>query len=80
MQKRTWLIGAQLIGKVMEVHPGEKPNIPRLTVVEVEFAGGSKEAFIMVWVWHEIAPVVGHGVTIQFMAGGPTGGYWKIIK
>lgn len=77
MKTKTWKYGTKLSGEVMVVVKGSHPRKPRMAGV---FVPSKDEAFIMVGVEHEAEPVHGQTVTIEFKQGGPTGGYWQIVK
>ena len=74
MNTRTWPYGTRYTVQVMEVVPGEDNFTPLLVV-----AACSDELFFMRGVRHDAIPIRGDFVPIEFMKGGPLGGYWKIV-
>jgi hypothetical protein len=77
--QRTWPYGTKkvaVVGSVM--FAGSKPQDPKspeMTVLTDEDEG---EGHLLMRVTHDIAPLKGQRVVMEFMRGGPTGGYWKI--
>ena len=72
---KTWPYNTRLPGVVVDVIPGDRGLCPYAVVCESHGDG-----FIMTGVEHDIEPRKGEQVVMQFMEGGPAGGYWKIIS
>jgi len=75
MKTRTWQFGTRINGVVQEVIESKDALCPRMTLVL-----GDGEGFVIMGVTHEVMPMKRQPATIEFTKGGPTGGYWRIVK
>lgn len=75
---RTWPYGtqhkAQIVYSVPTQHKTELVNVIACACDEL------REIFVLVQNPDEPNPEVGSIATIEFTQGGPTGGYWRILK
>jgi hypothetical protein len=71
MNKRTWPYGTRKTGKVVDM------GVLKTAIVII--AGDDGEGYILTGVLPDVC-FRGQQVTIEFTEGGPTGGYWKIVK
>ena len=69
MQTRTWPYGTEKTVTVKGVDP-------RFVICIDQ----SNEGYVMMFVTHDINPVLNERVVVQFQRGGPAGGYWKIVR
>lgn len=69
--------GTKMTGKVEGV---DALNCPPHAPNSVIVIGDDNEGYVMVRVTHAIVPRKGQRVEMQFCNGGPTGGYWKIMR
>lgn len=79
MTARTWPYGTRKTG---EVHVAEKCKLPSGGSGSIVCVGvaGEEQAFVLIQNQTEPVPDEGSIVTIEFTQGGPTGGYWRIVK
>jgi hypothetical protein len=81
MQTTTWPYGTELTGEVIEVSDRlvlKAGTRRRVTLILVKT--GEEEAHVILSADHAIATHAGMRVVIQFTKGGPTGGYWRIVR
>lgn len=87
MKTRTWPYGTEKEAVIhdyggratIDHRPGKLD--PKDAIVVCEDVDG--EGHVMVGVDHDIplsGRMVGQRVVIRFVQGGPTGGYWKIVR
>ncbi len=76
-QRRTWPYGTRIKVAVELVEEASNSLTPRIAVfIALEGA----EGFVAISTEHDRVPVAGEQGTIEFREGGPTGGYWALIK
>ena len=81
MVRRTWEYGTRLRGVVVEstqrslTLPGKPARFVTLTIVTDEKGEGH---FLLGR--QMLEPVAGDRVVMEFMQGGPTGGFWLIVE
>ena len=75
MLTKAWPHGLEKVVTVEHVDRLDDGSLAFVAAIDDQ-----KEGFIMAFMKHDIEPVEGARVVIQFMRGGPTGGYWKIVR
>jgi len=74
---RTWPFGSTLNAEILMI---ERTIIEGKEVFAVVVKDENSEGHIIIGVAHEIPLVVGLLVKMTFTAGGPVGGFWKIVS
>jgi hypothetical protein len=78
IKKVTHAFGEQRAGLIDRIgHAHGRVETKSTTVVLLGIDGGG---YIMIGADHKVKPILGMGAVIEFTAGGPMGGYWRIIS
>ena len=77
MLSRTWPYGTEKTGTVKIVDCGGWLYMPKWVVTVI---GDDGEGYILTGTQHRIVPKENSRVVMRFTEGGPTGGYWEIVR